>query len=65
MSPKALNNVKCSRSVEKSYIILTASDFLDRTLAPKTDRFRGEGSNPLAKLIRGRIGSASESDPTD
>ena len=30
---------------------------LDRTLAPKTDRLRGKGSNPLVKLIRGWIGS--------
>ena len=37
--------------------------FLDGTLTPKTDRFRGEGSNPLVRLIRGRIGSASRSDP--
>ena len=64
-SPKFLNNFKCSRSVEKSYIVLTTSDFYDGTLAPKTDHFRGEGSNPLVKLIRGRIGSASRSDPTD
>ena len=47
--------------------------FLDRRLATKTDRFRGEGSNPLVKLIRGgsdllvkmirRIDFASGSDP--
>ena len=37
MSPKVLSNVKCSKGVEKSYIMMTASDFLDRTLAPKTD----------------------------
>ena len=63
-----------NRSVEKSYIILTASDFFcDGTFTPKTDRFRGEGSNQLVKLIRGwidplanpirRIDSASGSDP--
>jgi len=39
--------------------------FLDGILIPKMDRFRGEGSNPLVKLIRGRIGSASKSDRTD
>ena len=56
---KVLNNVKCSTSVEKSYIMMTAIVILyDGTLAPKTDRFRGEGSNSLVKLIRGRIGSA-------
>ena len=59
------SSVKCSRSVEKSYIIMTASNLLDRTLTPKTDRSRSEGSNPLVKLIRGRMGSVSESDPTD
>ena len=47
--------------------------FLYGILIPKTDRFRGEGSNPLVKLIRGgsdplanpirRIDSASGSDP--
>ena len=43
------------------------------TLVPRSDRFRGEGSNPLVKLIRGgsilladsfrRIDSASRYDP--
>jgi len=42
--------------------------FLDEILAPKTDRFRGEGSNPLVKSIRGGSNplasdSASGSDP--
>ena len=66
---RVLNNVKCSTSVEKSYIMMTAIVILcDGTLAPKTDRFRGEGSNPLVKLIQvriGRIGSASGFDPPD
>ena len=65
---KVLNiNVKCSTSVEKSYIMMTVILY-DGTLAPKTDRFRGEGSNPLVKLIQvriGRIGSASGFDPPD
>ena len=56
---------QCSKNVAKSYIIPTASDFIDRRLATKMDRFRGEGSNPLVKLIRGRIRSASKNDPTD
>ena len=51
-SPKFLNNFKCSRSVEKLYIILTASDFSWRNTCTKDGSFS-----------RQRIESACKIDP--
>ena len=59
------NNVKCSRSVEQTYIILTASDFSWQNTCTKGGSFSWRRIESASKLDPGWIGSASESNLTD
>ena len=47
---KVLNNVKCSTNVEKSYIIMTASDFLGQNTCTKDRSFLWQRIESASKI---------------